>query len=166
MAKKLTPKQSTFVREYLIDLNGTQAAIRAGYSERSANRIATEFLRETPHVAQAVQEAMENRAKRTEIDGERVLREIACMAFFDPAALAERPLSGPQDIPALPEEVRRAIVGWSWDRNGNFVLKLADKGRALEQYGRHLKLFTDVVEHKGLDELGERLARARARQQE
>jgi phage terminase small subunit len=58
-------------------------------------------------------------------------------------------MSGPQDIPNLPEEVRRAIVGWGWDKAGNFTLKLADKNAALTNLGRHLGMFTDKVEHSG-----------------
>ena len=53
------------------------------------------------------------------------------------------------DIRDLPEDVRRAIAGWSWDKEGRFTVKLADKSKALDQLGKHLKLFVDRVEHTG-----------------
>lgn len=71
----LTPKQAAFVREYLIDLNATQAAIRAGYSERTAHTTGHENLRK-PEVAAAVQEAMRERAESTAVTAEMVLERL------------------------------------------------------------------------------------------
>lgn len=71
----MTPKQEAFVREYLIDLNATQAAIRAGYSEKTAGSIGEENLRK-PEIANAVKEAMGARAERTEITADYVLDGI------------------------------------------------------------------------------------------
>ena len=73
--KKLTPKQEMFVREYLVDLNATQAAIRAGYSEKSAYAIGEENLRK-PEIATAVKKAMDERFEKTEIKAEWVLEKI------------------------------------------------------------------------------------------
>lgn len=84
----LTAKQKAFVDEYLVDLNATQAAIRAGYSEKTAYAIANENLTK-PEIAKAIQKAMENREKRTEITQDRVVQEIADNAF--------RPASDAQD---------------------------------------------------------------------
>lgn len=77
---KLTQKQKRFVDEYLIDLNATQAAIRAGYSEKSAARIAVELLNKT-QVSEFLQKALKQRAERTEITQDRVLCELANIAF-------------------------------------------------------------------------------------
>lgn len=71
----LTPKQQVFVNEYLIDLNATQAAIRAGYSKRNADKIGSELLGKT-RVSKAIQEAQEARARKTERTAEDVLRDI------------------------------------------------------------------------------------------
>lgn len=71
----LTPKQHMFVKEYLVDLNATQAAIRAGYSARTANRMGTENLAK-PVIASAIQEAMDKRADRLELTAELVLSRI------------------------------------------------------------------------------------------
>lgn len=182
--KKMTPKQEQFVREYLIDLNGTQAAIRAGYSEKTAEKIGSENLHK-PEIREAIDAALSERSEKTGLTAERVLREIQCMAFYDPSEIMreigaeDEPedgsgyrmsddgklygLRGPTDIRALPENVRRAIVGWSWDKAGNFTVKLADKSKALDQLARHLSLYNDKIEVTGLDALADRLARAGGR---
>lgn len=74
-ARPLTPKQAAFVREYLVDLNASQAAVRAGYSPRSAARIAIHLLNKT-HVAQAVQQAQDARAAQVRRSAHDVLRDI------------------------------------------------------------------------------------------
>jgi phage terminase small subunit len=150
ISRKITEKQAAFCREYLVDLNATQAAIRAGYSEKTAKSIGQENLTK-PDVQAEVQRLMENRAKRTEIKADRVLQELAAMAFYDPGDLASHEIKKPEDIANLPEELRRCIIGWSWDRNGNFTLKLSGKTQQLDLIGRHLKMFTDRTEHTGPD---------------
>lgn len=182
----LTPKQRRFVEEYLLDMNATQAAVRAGYSQRTANEQGAQLLA-NPKVREVIDAAKIKRSEKTEIDAQRVLEEIAAMAFYDPAELigiirelagdAEcRPSEGviemngkryavtgitsPAHIAGLPENVRRAIVGWSWDRNENFTLKLADKSKALDQLARHLSLYNDRLEVSTLDTLADRLERA------
>jgi phage terminase small subunit len=80
--RALTPKQSQFVAEYLIDLNATQAAIRAGYSARTANEQGARLLTNVS-VHSAIDVAMKRRAERTEITQDRVLQELARIAFFD-----------------------------------------------------------------------------------
>ncbi len=72
---ELTPKQQRFVEEYLIDLNATQAAIRAGYSEKNADKIGSQLLGKT-RVAASIREAQEKRTRRTEITADYVLTTI------------------------------------------------------------------------------------------
>jgi phage terminase small subunit len=74
-AKALNPKQQRFVAEYLIDLNKKQAAVRAGYSERTAEQIGYQLLQKTS-VAAAVAEGIAKRAGKLEITAEKVLRDI------------------------------------------------------------------------------------------
>src|SRR5215469_1569992 len=76
----LTPKQSRFVEEYLVDLNGKQAAIRAGYSPKTAEVQASRLLRYA-QVQAALKAAMEARSKRTQITADRVVTELAKLAF-------------------------------------------------------------------------------------
>jgi phage terminase small subunit len=152
----LTPNQRRFVENYLLDLNATQAAIRAGYSKRTAQEQGSQLLNH-PAIRSAIDAAKTERSAKTEIRAEQVLEEIAAMAFYDPgklmidgAANAGDPIEAvidgrviyglrcPADIKRLPEKVRRAIVGWGWDRNQNFTVKLADKSKALDHLARHL----------------------------
>lgn len=145
----LTPKQSLFVKEYLVDLNATQAAIRAGYSEKTASQIGEENLRK-PDIAREVELAMEKRGKRTGITADRVLVEIERLALYDPKDFLH--IRGPEDIAELPEEVRRAITGWKWDRQGNFLISFA-KETALQMLGKHHGLFTEkqIIDHTSSD---------------
>lgn len=146
---ELTAKQAAFVREYLIDLNATQAAIRAGYSEKTAAFIGAENLKK-PQIQIAIQNAMQERERRTEITQDRVLCELAAIGFYDIADYAEVSgggvmLKATRDIPA---EKRAAIVGIKEGQAGVEV-KMADKLRALELIGRHLNMYTDKVELTG-----------------
>lgn len=144
----LTDKQRRFAGEYLVDLNATQAAIRAGYSAKTAMQQGERLLRNV-EIASAIAEAQHARSERTQITADRVLKELAAMALYDPAEIVQTPIDGPADIAKLPERVRRAIIGWSWDRNGNFVLKLSPKTPSLELIGRHLSLFKDNLNVTG-----------------
>ena len=75
MTAKLTPKQARFIEEYLLDLNATAAARRAGYSEKTANRIATENLSK-PVISKAIQDAKSDRAMRTGLTADKVMADI------------------------------------------------------------------------------------------
>lgn len=78
----MTPKQSAFVSEYLIDLNATQAAIRAGYSEKNAHKIGSQLLGKT-RISEAILKAKEKRSKKTEIDAEYVLNRLSDIDNMD-----------------------------------------------------------------------------------
>lgn len=171
MTGKLTPKQEAFVREYLIDLNATQAAIRAGYSEKTAHVIGHENINK-PEIAERIAKAQEKRSERTEITAERVLEELAFLAFYDPADVATvidadtgLPLriQGPEQIAKLPLHIRKAIVGWGWDKAGNFTLRFAPKPTTLELIGKHLGLFPNKVDMTIKDEISAILETARRR---
>jgi len=157
--RPLTPRQQMFVAYYLTSRNATQAAIQAGYSAKTAEQIGHQLLKKT-----SVQAAID--AKTMEMvsdlkwDVHRTLLEITRMANVDPKVYEG--VTCPADVARLPEDARRAIVGWGWDRNGNFTLKFA-KERSLEMLGRHLKLFTDVVEIKDESGLAARMDKARKR---
>jgi phage terminase small subunit len=82
----MTPQQEAFVREYLIDLNATQAAIRAGYSAKTAGSQGERLLKNV-EIAEAIKEAQAKRAERTEITADRVLQEYARIAFYNPGRI-------------------------------------------------------------------------------
>ena len=171
----LTPKQKRFVAEYLVDLNATAAARRAGYSAKTADRIGPELLGKTC-VSEAIQQAIREREKRTEITQDMVLRETAKLAFFDIRKMFDKD-GKPLDIPKLDADTAAALVGLDVqdvaDNDGDYVgfvkkYKMADKLKALELLGKHLGAWEpkddgpkdEVVEDdlsRSLRELGEEL---------
>jgi phage terminase small subunit len=86
--KKLTPRQRLFVHEYLVDLNATRAASRAGYSRKTAPEQGARLLKNVK-VAAIISRAQTKRAKRLEITADRVTQEVALLAFFDPDKVYE-----------------------------------------------------------------------------
>jgi len=169
MSRGLTDKQSRFVEEYLIDLNATQAAIRAGYSAKTAEWIGPQLLGKT-HVAEAVRAGRASLSKRVEITQERVLQEYARIAFFDPRKVFDS-TGAPRPIHELDDDTAAAIVGLEVVQVGNAEVgvgdvlkyKMADKKGALDSVARHLGMFNDKLDLKVTDALAERLARARKR---
>lgn len=159
--KDLTPMQAAFVREYLVDLNATQASIRAGYSPKTAEQQGPRLLGNVG-IAAAIQAGMNRRAARTEITADRVLREIEKLAFFDPRKLFDDD-GAPIHISKLDDDTAAAVAGLDVVMQGNqdvgfaqvLKVKLTDKSRNLELLGKHLRLFTDKVEveHTGLGEV-------------
>lgn len=144
---KLTPKQSAFCREYLADLNATQAAIRAGYAPKSARKTAS-LLLAREDVQASVGELMREREQRTDITADRVLRELSCVAFALPVAKVERGRVTIDDTSKLSQEALRSISELSESMHG-LKVRQHDKVRALELIGRHLGLFPSQVELSG-----------------
>ena len=143
----LTDKQERFCGEYLQDLCGAQAAIRAGYSASSANRIAARLLSKV-HIQKKVEALKAERAKRLDISAERVLKELARLAFGDPAEIVSVGRRGRITVKPtadLTEDQRRTIQAVSETPNG-IKIKFADKLRALELVGKHIGLFVDRVQ--------------------
>lgn len=137
----MTPKQQIFVSEYLIDLNATKAAERAGYAKSYARRASYDLLRK-PAVAAAVAAGMAARARRTEIDADRVLREYANLAFVDIRRLVKQSKDGGIELRALweiPDADAAAITHlWQTSRGNGLRIRLSDKCGALDAMGRHL----------------------------
>lgn len=151
MAGKLTQKQKRFVAEYLCDLNATQAAIRAGYSQKTAARIGVELLNKT-QVAEAIQKAMKRREKRTEVSQDRVVAELARVAFGDLRGAVTWGPGGVKlvDSQDLTDDEAAAIAEVSetvTKDGGSTRIKRHDKVKALELLGRHLSMFADKVNH-------------------
>ena len=146
----MTQKQKRFVEEYLIDLNATQAAIRAGYSPDSAKEIGSENLTK-PDIAKAIDQAIAERSRRTGVNADRVVRELAKIAFvnagevvdLDTALLMDK--ISDDDMAAI-QSVKVKTFG---EDGIEREVKLADKLKALELLGKHLGLFKDKIEING-----------------
>lgn len=171
---ELTPKQRIFVAEYLKDLNATQAAIRAGYSEKSAGDQAAQLLGKT-HIQAAIDAAKERREAATEIDANWVLKRLAAEAeadiqdiYYENGAI--------KPIHEWPKIWRQGLIAGikhqeirdeEGNRTGEVIVdvKVSDRVRRLELIGKHVRVnaFQDVVEHKGLDGIADRLTRAAKR---
>lgn len=139
---KLTPKQSAFVREYLIDLNATQAAIRAGYSQKTAYSQGQRLLKNV-EVADAIDESMRKRANKVEITAERVLREAARLALYDVRKLCKDDGSL-VPLTELDDDIAAAIVGidiTDSELGSTYKYRLADKNSAIERLFKHLGLY-------------------------
>lgn len=146
----LTPKQQLFIQEYLVDLNATQAAIRAGYSENTAYSIGQENLKK-PEIQEAVQKFMKLREIRTQITQDRVLAELAKIAFSDLNEFVEVDESGKIKVKPSNQVDGTVLseISESVTQNGRTKkVKLHDKMKALELIGRHLAMFTDKQEIK------------------
>lgn len=164
---KLNSNQIRFVREYLIDLNATDACLRAGYSKKNpknAHKIGPRLLKE-PWIEEAIQKEMDKRAKKTGLNSQKILESILELALFD-IGRAYDDNGAMLPLKQMPPDVRRAISSLDVSEiniNGNKMgeikkVKYADKLKALELLGRHLKLFTDRVEHSGKVTLEELVA--------
>ena len=158
MEQTLSPKQQRFVDEYLIDLNATQAAIRAGYSARTAAEMGYENLRK-PQIVTAIAEARKSQQTRTLITADRVLLEVARLSFYDPRRFF-RDDGSPLGIHELDDDTAAALAGMDvieqFEGSGQdrqFVgylkkYKLTDKGANLERLMKHLGLYERDNEQK------------------
>ena len=152
--KKLNRKQKLFVEEYLIDLNGAGAVRRAGYKSDRPDSLAYTLLRK-PEVAEFVDNALSERSKRLQIDADRVMAELAKIAFFDICRVVRIEGTGVkiQNTDDISEDDRFALseITETESKTGrkSRKVKAHDKLKALELIGRHLAMFTDRVETPG-----------------
>lgn len=162
-AHELTPKQLRFVDEYLIDLNATQAAIRAGYSQKTAAIIGSENLRK-PYIASEIARRQAKRSDKLEITAESVVAELAKLGFCNMQDYMRSGTDGDPylDFSALTRDQAAAlsevtvedyVEGRGKDARDvkRVKFKLADKRAALVDLGRHLGLFKERVELTGKD---------------
>ena len=145
----LTEKQKRFVEEYLIDLNATQSAIRAGYSVKNADKIGSELLGKT-RVAEAISEKMAERSKRTGVNQDRVVLELAKLAFVKMTDVVDSQgkikSNAREDDLACIESVKykksTSETGSSIERE----VKISPKLKALELLGKHLGMWNDKLD--------------------
>ena len=149
----MTNKQKRFCEEYLIDLNATQAAVRAGYSTSTAGAIGAENLKK-PQIRACIDKALAEQSKRTGVTADRVVRELAKVAFVNSADVVDfnsatvKPDASKDDTAAIASVRVKTIP----TKDGDGVereIKLADKLKALELLGKRYGLFTDNVNVSG-----------------
>ena len=151
MAKtaKLTEKQQRFVEEYLIDLNATQAAIRAGYSAKTADQQGSRMLANVK-VQQAIAEHMAERSRRTGVNQDRVVLELAKIAFVRMTDVVDSNGRIKQDASADDLSCIESIKYKESDNEfGGSVereVKIASKMKALELLGKHLGMWNDKLD--------------------
>ena len=152
--KPLTPRQQRFVEEYLVDLNQSAAAIRAGYSTQNADSIASRMMA-NPDIRARVDIALAERSRRTGVNADIVVQELARIARVNVLDVLD-PETGEIKDGALDDAAAVASVRIKTTptKNGNIVereVRLADKVRALELLGKHLGMFVDRKEVTGKD---------------
>lgn len=156
----MTQKQKRFCEEYLIDLNATQAAIRAGYSPDSASSIAGENMKK-PEIRARIDKAIAEQSKRTGVNADRVIRELAKIAFVNADNVIDSDTAKLKDTATADDTaaimaVRVKTIPTADGEGVEREIKLADKTKALELLGKHLGIFTDKVEHSGTIDTGSR----------
>ncbi len=149
----MTKKQQRFVDEYLIDLNATQAAIRAGYSPDTAQQMGSENLSK-PVIRNAIDKAIAERSRRTGINQDRVINEIAKVAFLNPADVIDLNEAAVRDDADRDDTACIASIKVKTIPTDEGVIserevKTYDKLKALELLGKHLGMFTDRVKMEG-----------------
>lgn len=146
----LTPKQQRFVQEYIIDLNATKAAIRAGYSAKTADQQGPRLLGH-PEIAKGIAAAQKKIADKAGITAERVLQELGRLAFADPRQLFDadgkllRPSELSDDAAAALASIE-VVTRKAGEGEVEYVAKTRgwDKNAALLTLAKHLKLLTDL----------------------
>ena len=142
----MTDKQKRFVDEYLIDLNATQAAIRAGYKPDNAQQMGSENLSK-PVISSAIAKAMAERSKRIGINQDRVIRELARIGFakitdiVDPETAKIRENASEDDLACI-QSIKIKPNEFGTERE----VKLYDKKSALVDLGKHLGMFKDRMD--------------------
>lgn len=171
----LTAKQQAFVLEYLVDLNASQAAIRAGYSKKTAGQIGDENLKK-PQIAQAISEAKNSRNERVKINADYVLNRLVEIDQLDVLDILRDDMSF-KPLSEWPKGWRQYLVGFDiaemFEGQGEDrsmvglmkKIKWPDKVKNLELLGKHVAVsaFREQVEVNVTHTLSERMAKARER---
>lgn len=146
----MTKKQKRFAEEYLIDLNATQAAIRAGYSVKTAQEQASRLLSNVM-VQQAIAKRMAERSKRTGVNQDRVVLELAKMAFVNPSDVIDTNTgkvlqnASDDDLACIQSvKVKKTTKGKSVIEERE--VRFYDKTKALEKLGQHLGMWSDKID--------------------
>lgn len=146
---KMTPKQKRFCDEYLIDLNATQAAIRAGYSVKTAQEQSSRLLSNVM-VQEAISKAMAARSKRTGVNQDRVVLELAKIAFVKMTDAVDsngriREDATDDDLACI-ESIKYKESDNEFGGSVEREVKIGSKLKALELLGKHLGMWNDKLD--------------------
>ena len=146
---KLSPKMQRFVDEYLVDNNGAQAAIRAGYSEKTAREQAARLLTKVI-VKKALEEKRAEIAEENQLKISDVIDELKKIAFSDVTQVMSFNSKNARvkSSKSLSEDAKKTISSVSKTQNG-LTVKLHDKVKALELLGRYLNIFSEKIQVEG-----------------
>ena len=147
---KLTEKQQRFIDEDWIDLNATQAAIRAGYSVKTAREQASQNLTKL-NIQQAISEKMAERSKRTGVNQDRIVLELAKIAFVNAADVIDSDdatikAGATADDTAAIQSVKVKVIPTKEGEGVEREIRLNDKLKALELLGKHLGMWNDKLD--------------------
>jgi phage terminase small subunit len=159
----LNDKQLTFCREYIVDFNATQSAIRAGYSDKTAGATASRLLTNVK-IQQEIKRLVEERAERTGITADRVVQQLAKIAFVDIKSVIDwetaeinqlvgrDPITGDQVFTKTPitqlalkpmDQVDGTMIQTVKMGKHGIVVELPDRMRAMEMLAKHLGVYDD-----------------------
>lgn len=146
----MTEKQQRFIDEYLIDLNATQAAIRAGYSVKTAKDIGCQNLAKL-NIQQAISEKMAERSKRTGVNQDRIVLELAKIAFVNAVDVIDSDdatikAGATADDTAAIQSVKVKLIPGKKGEGVEREIRLNDKLKALELLGKHLGMWNDKLD--------------------
>jgi phage terminase small subunit len=166
---KLTTKQKRFVEEYLIDLNAAQAAVRAGYSQKTAGEQGYQLLQKTS-ISKAIDAAIKRRSQRTELTQDMVLQELRSIAFTRITDVVEWGETMVKQVDAGGESINVPFTGIKLknhkdiseyalpavakireDKSGGLLIEMHNKVQALTLLGKHLGMFIERTEVTGRD---------------
>jgi phage terminase small subunit len=149
--EKPNPKQQLFIKEYLVDLNGAEAAKRAGYQQKRAREVAYQLLKK-PHIKRAIDEALKARGDKIDTRAQDVIQRLRDIAFADLAEAFDGE-GQPLPVPKMPKHLRLAlssvkastIYAQGVDIGEKLEIRLSDRIKALELLGKHLGLFSEQI---------------------
>lgn len=149
----MTDRKELFAREYIIDYNATKAAIRAGYSEKTAYSQGHRLLKDA-EINRLIKQFKQERIERLEFTADDVLRELGAVAFSDITDVVtviddKLLIQNTEDLPPLVAKSIESIKETTGEYGGSITVKLHSKLTALQTLGKHFGIIKDSVEHSG-----------------